>query len=284
MKTIRGIFQMVEVVPSKLYTSEKALANPDPALIYGIELEIENAQMLTYPRLFNRVIDGSLRNDGMEFISRPAYYSTLVRGLEQFFKSNPGLITVMDSDGTYAPNSNYSERTSIHVHTNCQDLTTDQMASICLLYQTFERVLFHFIRGDRDKNIFCVPWCESLISQRTIRSFLNGQVDKIYDWQKYTALNLLPLSSKGTIEWRHMAGTNDVTYIKTWLTIIGHFFRCVRAHPFDYWLNQIITLNSTSQYERVLNEIFPDIREFNYAGYKQHIAEGVLDVKYDWLD
>lgn len=282
--TVQQTFGMLHVEQCKLYLKDGLLDSPDPSLLYGLELEIENSGNLDNPRLFSVTTDGSLRNNGHEFISRPANYTTTVKGLIKFFQNNPPLRTTYNEDGTYATDSNYSDRTSIHVHTNCQDLTMKQLASMCMLYQVFERMLYAYIGAGRSQNIFCVPWSETLISNRTIRCLLAGETLKIHDWQKYTGLNLKPLERFGTIEWRHMHGTNDIQFISTWLTIIGAFYRAVRAFSFEELQSMFLSLNSNSQYERAFAKIFYDVPRFRLPGYQEMLEAGVLDLKYDWIE
>lgn len=271
------------VVPTTLYLTQNKRTFPDPTLIMGMELEIENALHLNAPRIFTTTEDGSLRNGGVEFVSRPAFYYQLYHGLEQFFnKLNPPLQTLHEEDGSYSDRSNYSDRTSIHVHTNVVDLTKEQLATICMLYQVFERCLFEFVGADRDKNIFCVPWYETNMGKSTVKHLLQGEFAPVYDWQKYTALNLLPIQERGSIEWRHLPGTNDLGKIDTWLHIIGSIYRAAREQPFQYWMDMLLQLNSNSQYELAFRRIFEGVPAFNPAHYREQIESGVMDLKVDW--
>lgn len=280
---LREFMGLIPVEQSKLYLKDGLLDSPDPTLLFGLELEIENATNLEMPRLFSWTEDGSLRNRGREFITRPANYTTTVRGLQKFFALNPTLQTIKESDGDYSPLSNYSDRTSIHVHTNCQDMTMKQLASLCMLYQVFERLLYAYVGGDRQQNIFCVPWHETLISNRTIKTLLEGHSFKIHEWQKYTGLNLKPLERFGTVEWRHMHGHNNLEHIVGWLRIISCIFRAAKTMEFEELLSQFLQLNTTSQYERMFHTVFRYVPEFRIPGYQSLLEEGVLDLKYDWV-
>ena len=143
--------------------------------------------------------DGSLRNAGREFITSPATLSTTSAILNQFFSRRN------------FTKDNYSDRCSVHVHNNCQDMSVEQLASVLLLYQMVEELFFSFVGEERRDNIFCVPWSQTNLSYNVIRRMVDGY--SIPDWQKYTAVNLRRLLDLGTIGFRHMAGTADVKRI-----------------------------------------------------------------------
>lgn len=131
------IRELTGVPEPKVYTNSKAipLHAADPQLLYGLELEIENVP--NWDELvvagMSSVEDGSLRNDGREFLTAPSTYSVVCNTLERFFER------------AKLTDNNYSERCSIHVHANCQDLTTDQLSGLCMLYQVYERLLYMFV-------------------------------------------------------------------------------------------------------------------------------------------
>ena len=168
---------------------------PKNAYTFGIEVEVENVPLLTQPNLlyWNATHDGSLRNDGIEFVSVPLkakFIPYAMEELQQFLRD-------------YQPD--FSPRTSIHVHMNARDLTISQIFNTIILYTTVENLLFQYIGHDRDKNVFCIKITETDYVNMMIR-FLENPRDLITSWSKYTALNIVPLDSKGTLEFRHMHG------------------------------------------------------------------------------
>jgi len=148
------------MIGDRNYQSHKTISMSSPDLIVGLELEIEGWEY-GVPKFvgFSFEEDGSLRNNGMEAITKPTKAKYIPRLLENFF--NHFEIT----------EDNYSTRCSTHVHVNCQDLTTDQVQIICLLYQVLERPLFGFIGHERDGNIFCVPWNQCNLTFDFVRKF-----------------------------------------------------------------------------------------------------------------
>ncbi len=276
MTTIKDIFGLEQVLPQKNQPPSKG--GPDNSLLYGLELEIEYASPEWEGHGFRATEDGSLRHDGWEFISSPMNYDTIVDSLKRFFKRARGIS--FDPDRL----EHYSERTSVHVHTNCQDLTITQVSSILLLYQVTERLLFNWIGNDRDKNIFCVPWSETLIRHQALNDLTYYISMSSVERNKYTALNIVPLKSIGTIEWRHMAGEYNVDHIAMWLRIIGHFFRIARVTPYEEILDRVVNLNTSSQYDNLLDWIFQDeVLQLRQPGYTSYLEDGVLSVKYSLM-
>jgi len=259
-------------VPKKILP----VSGVDPHLLYGVELEIEGLDADSELRARRCVAgmqyhtDGSLRNNGAEYVTDPMNFSTLEYVLDQFFQKNK------------FSEENYSERCSVHVHANCCDLEPEQLRLVLCLYQILERVFFNFIKKDRDNNIFCVPWSEAIIGSRMfqseaqmIKSITSGK------WQKYSALNLLPLRSYGTIEFRHMAGTCDLSYILQWCNIIGSLFKYARANSFESVIDSMMKLNTSSAYATFMQSIFsPELYDLLAVNnFRECLEEGVINMK-----
>lgn len=244
----------------------------DPALLYGVELEIEHCEELSdswYIAGMEIKEDGSLRNTGREFVTAPASLSVLATLLDKFFV--PGRFT----------ERNYSDRCSVHVHCNAQDLTPDQLAGLVLVYQIMENVLFAFIGDDRKDNIFCVPLSQTNLTYRAVDELLAKGPGALRAWQKYTALNLTRLFDLGTVEFRHMAGTPNAERILLWCNIIGCMFRYVRENTFDDVVKWVTTLNTSSEYRAVLDAVFKDwAGALRVPDFEEMLADGVLTAKY----
>jgi len=257
----------------KVYQQNKGKEGVDPELLYGVELEIEGLNEDRQSHLVAGLQyheDGSLRNNGGEFVTIPMNYSNLEEVLRHFFNVNK------------FTEANYSERTSVHVHANCLDMTLNQISLVVMLYQVLEKVLFNFIKDERDKNIFCVPLSESVLTSRSL-SDPEELVRMAHPrrWRKYTALNLIPLSSLGTLEFRHMAGTNNVDRILTWANIIGCLFRFAKQNNYEDVLKTIRGLNTTSAYGTFMMNVFPgDYYNLLAVGYfREFLEEGVINMK-----
>lgn len=271
------IYKMKPVQP---YQNNKAvpMENPMPSLLYGVELELENTGVDEwYVSGLTGTRDDSLRNNGWEYTTLPATFSICMDTIQRFFKK-----WSINAD-------NYSERTSIHVHVNCQEIPYPNIASLIVIYQVFERLLFRFVGGDRDKNVFCVPLTECVQSYRAPQTLAVGDVSEIdyltQRWQKYAALNILPLRSLGTIEFRHMYGHCDVEVIANWLRIIGCMVKYATENDYATVVKQMCELNTNSEYKNTLDLVFGKYADLlRFPNYALDIEDGVLNLKYSILD
>ena len=175
----------------------------------GIEVETENVTYWDdgYSPYWKITEDGSLRNNGREFISVPIKAFRVENALTSLFEKQ------LNKD------IDFSERTSIHIHMNVRTMTVEQLKTMILLYLVFEKAMFRYVNPDRYDNIFCVP-----LNETNFGGNLRGlfEEDYIHDmsWLKYTAMNLCPIFEKGTVEFRHLHGTKDIKEIVNWINLI----------------------------------------------------------------
>jgi hypothetical protein len=173
-----------------------------PPRTIGIEIEMENAAHLYNPsakakKIWSAKEDHSLRDGGIEFVSRPLNPNGLEEALSTLKASLAAEIA-------------FSPRTSVHVHVNVQDLDFDKLALLVRFYRLFEGAFFDFIGRKRARNTYCCPLFLTRLS-----SFLHPT-----RWPKYTALNLRPVTTQGTVEFRHMHGTLDTEKLIVWVAAI----------------------------------------------------------------
>lgn len=239
--------------PSTLVDDWLAL-DKNPTLkgpLFGIELEIENLPRFSDGERWDDPdwdikTDGSLRNNGYEFVSSPLPLKHVHTALKRAI------------DKIKPTKESYSERTSVHVHVNMRGTTVDNVKSFCLLYLAVENLLFHYVNPERQKNIFCVP-LSSFDSSNSFFGLFDKQVFRLSNaWSKYSALNLLPLSSFGTLEFRHMQGTDDVEYINQWVEFINCLREACVAKDFAAWQTHVFSLNSSSEYETLIEIVFKE--------------------------
>lgn len=266
------------------WTESKLKATPttNDDLIIGIELEIENLpkglgryQEMAYP-FWHVEEDGSLRPRGeaWEFISTPAKMGTTLAEMETLFKT----LGVSDR--------NYSDRTSVHIHTNVQDFTQKELSTLFLIYPVFEEVLFQFINHFkapeeqgycRDTNLYCIPWSACRMNNKAIEKVFQAQ-STFRHWQKYTALNILPVTDKGTVEWRHMHGTCNMEKLTIWANLIGAIMRYCKSANLDDVVQRIKTLNDVSTYQQFFEEVLRHVLPYDEK-YRRLMAEGVVNAK-----
>jgi len=269
---LQEMFGVTKVVP---YNSKHGVDKevPFPDQLVGIELEIEGFNPEAEQRFggITFTTDGSLRSDnggvGIEAITQPIAVKHVRSLLNAFYKKYN--IT----------SSNYSDRCSTHVHFNVQYLTGEQLTTICLLYQTLEKVLFDFVGHERDQNIYCVPWYQSGVSYNIAQKMLGGG-DVFRLWQKYSALNLVPAQTQGTIEFRHLHGTCDVDLIVNWISILTKMFEYGANVPYSTVESNILNMNTVSNYHGWMDEVFEKYAGLlRTPGFEQAITMGVIDTK-----
>jgi hypothetical protein len=270
-KKIPEVFAVGPPLVFKYKSTEVNLVNP--SLIVGVELETENIRTAyTGTALgkcgFSSHTDNSLRGAAAEFISAPMPIGSLVEALKTYKE-----LTKFDE-------SNFSDRCSVHVHVNCTDLTTDNLASLALIYTVVEEILFEYVGHDRDNNLYCVPWNQCRNHLNLVTKFLNdGAYSVAKGWQKYTALNFLPLTTQGTVEFRHMYGTIDLETITTWLNIIGALFKYSTSTTSDDIIKEIMALNNTSQYKEFFHKVLAETLPYTDV-YRHSLESGVIFAKY----
>lgn len=181
------------------------------AAIFGLECEIESVGSINISSgKIAHVEDGSLRNNGREFLTVP---SNREEALELFHNIHAEV-------EFNRPEEKFSQRTSIHVHMNCLSLETVEISNIIRNYAMLEPLFFMMVDSERLHNIHCVPLSETFLP----KFYSHDLKPLIKRWHKYTALNIKPLSDLGTIEFRHMHGHDDTVLLNEWLTVLENLF------------------------------------------------------------
>ena len=246
-----------------------------PEHVIGIEFEVENWTPKANKALRARftddtcdcVADGSLRNNGMEIVTKPMRAVDAMAFAYRFFESMPDDVE-------------HSARTSTHVHVNVRDFSTDQITALIATYVCVERLLYKFVGTNRSKGIFCVPIIDSclpsLLNQSTdIRSISNS-------WMKYAGLNLKPISVYGTVEFRHLGGTRDYTTLVDWTNLILGLVKFSTTYSLEYVLERIYNLNSNSEYLLFLYDLYGPVLASKLIGdsdYVKYMEEAVTFAK-----
>lgn len=258
-----------KMLPARLYAVGDIPMKSDD-LIFGMELEIEHFRQGTVEiEGFNYTADNSLRGNSIEAITYPTKAKHLQTLLEKFFKEHK--IT----------SKNYSERCSTHVHMNAQGMTYEQLKTLATIYQTVERLLFHYVGNERDENVFCVPWYESGLTPHFIDNMSSNADGTLARWIKYAALNFLPIRKQGTVEFRHMHGTCDVPYLMGWINLLSCMHKYAMENTFEKMKENILSMNTVSNYDGFLNDVFQNhtwllVKPENY---KELLSIGVVDTK-----
>lgn len=226
---------------------EIPLAGDEKEALIGVELEIERCRGIVECRGIYTEPDGSLRNNGMEFITVPGHLTSIKNVISDFFNRNKDSIT----------SDNYSDRCSIHVHMNVRDMNVTQFKNLIKLYLLYEIHLFKYGDVTRIGNIFCTPLQDAPAEYPWLWNDRFDTIPRICrNWVKYTALNLHPVGTQGTVEFRHMPGTCAVDVIHNWLDILNQLYQSAMQLPQDTINVAIMSLNSNSQYHQFTKTVF----------------------------
>lgn len=253
--TIRESFGILSLVTNKTFTA-------------GLECEIEHISDYALPNGWQASDDGSLRNNGVEFISSPSNREKLIEEFSALHKN-----IEYKKSRFFDP---FSERTSVHVHVNCLDLTKSQVKNIVLLYCLFEPFFFELADKKRANNIHCVP-----LSETYLPTYLRFSLEKLMGtWSKYTALNLCRLGDLGTLEFRHMPGTSDVSLIEQWICVLENLWVAGQTHMLSPK-----TLSDENMIKTLFSKVFagcPKILE-NKDTLLSQIENNLIDVKLSFV-
>lgn len=115
-----------------------------------------------------------------------------------------------------------SVRAGVHVHINCQKLSLVQLVNFMTLYMVMENVLVRFCGEGREGNLFCLRvsdaeylqnYITNAIQNRHLRDFHSDNI-------RYSSMNLKALGDYGSLEFRAMRSTRDLSRIYSWVEVL----------------------------------------------------------------
>jgi Putative amidoligase enzyme len=244
-KTVKEFFGLNAVAigdPSKIYKQTVDIIDSDEAV--GIEVEVEAAQhdRNPNPNVWVSKGDGSLRNNGIEWITVPIPARWAPAALDDLLGN------------CLSKSCCFSPRTSIHVHVDMQKYETHQVMDVVLLYTLLESALYQYTGRGRIKNIYCVPVFDT--------SMLRGQAGRgnlsstLQGWSKYSGLNLLRLADLGTIEFRHMHGTFDSHKVAVWIRLLIKLCTFARDAGTEHIRKLVQSSEQSINVQSLLREVF----------------------------
>jgi hypothetical protein len=210
-----------------------------PRGTYGIEVEAERFSTAELTRLMEGIpssieklaalrpywsatTDGSLRHNGVEWISKPLNMILSEQALNLLYDA-------MD-DGLFQS----SVRAGIHVHANMAPVTNVEFVQALRSYAVLEPLLFRYVGVAREQNIYCVPLYRAVNEQRLwvrIAGLLSGNAFRtradhqmcyalIRECCKYSALNISTFIRLGTFEFRHAPTFDRRDEALNWLRLV----------------------------------------------------------------
>ena len=227
----------------------------------GIEIELEG--LISIPLLreitdtrWNVVEDGSLRNGGAEFVfSEPMFGVDVVQALTN----------LRDTLGRVGVEPELTERTSVHVHIDVRDLEYSQILNFILIYLICEPYFFAVGGEERRHNPYSFPLAMSDDYLRRIGAAMqynNGAptaamfTSNIDGAAKYSAFNVAPISTQGSIEFRHHRGTYNVEELLRWVNMVLCIKRQTVAMGTTRLTTEYIDNILSSRYHEFIGEVF----------------------------
>lgn len=286
-KTIEQLYVVHKIgrepIINKLLGGYDATANK-----YGIEIEIEglghadcegdpygeikllSTRKFEGYKVFWIEEEASLKEVGMEFISFPMNLPNIKPYLEFMFESIQ----------TIFPKATFTNRCSIHVHQNVGDLRMFEVVGISKLHAIFEDVLFEFVGNNRKENPFCRP-VKNTNSEFFLPStkefdraaFNVAEADDV----KYSAFNVAPIKTYGTIEYRHMPGTWDIDKILTFINILDYFKETAKKESWDNLNSMILQINTISNYKEFVYKVLNNNNKLISSLFPTHNFKSIED-------
>jgi hypothetical protein len=230
--------------------------------VAGVECEIEAVANPIAMGIFNPIPDGSLRNNGIEFVSVPTTKLDLVQGFRHLHKN---LVFQAKIDP-------FSSRTSTHVHVNCLSLTEEQARTMVLLYALFEECFFIMVKPERRDNIHCVP-----LTETHMPSVYKFPITKmVQNWHKYTALNLKRMADLGTMEFRHLHGTNNAEEFEQWLECLENLWKLAQRTEISA---KTLTRPTISEWFETIFRNSPKVATMRHSLF-EIVRNSLIDVKF----
>lgn len=189
--------------------------------VIGLEIEVEGKHLpmndLVAP-IWDYHIDHSLRGaENAEYVlHKPIEFSELDNALDALWQAFRTKKSVLDE----------SNRTSVHVHLNCQMFHFNRLASLTALFYSLEEILTAWCGEHRVGNLFCLRAVDAPAIVTQMKNFLQSDGKAtLRDTLHYAGLNSNALVKFGSLEFRHLRGTSDPDVIKTWVGILERLYR-----------------------------------------------------------
>ncbi len=186
----------------------------------GLEIEIEGANLphegqTPPPWVYHA--DGSLRgqDNGEYVLNAPVEFDAVAGALDTLWGKFKELKSKFDD----------SNRTSVHVHLNCQEFHLNRLTSFMALYFTFEEILTQWCGEHRVGNLFCLRAKDAPAIITQVKRFIrtDGRA-QLQDHLHYSGLNTNALHKFGSLEVRSLRGVHDPKVILDWVSILRRLY------------------------------------------------------------
>ena len=232
----------------------------------GIEIECEGYERgVEAPQHWTLVEDGSLRQGGIELVS------SILRGED--------ILNALDTAVAFCSKNKlkFSDRCSVHVHLDVRHLDTDELLLLVAMYTIFEK--FFFMKcgdSDREFNNHCRPIQASTQLYTSVRELFSSNPSAVAgaldQWPKYSAFNLKPVLTQGSIEFRHHVGTADKSTILRWINLIFSLASYARKNKATDLQSEIDKVCSDGR--GLFRAVFPKYSDEFSSEIQQNMLEG----------
>jgi hypothetical protein len=118
-----------------------------------------------------------------------------------------------------------SNRTSVHVHLNCQGFTLTGLPLLLRCYFAVEEVLTQWCGEHRVGNLFCLRAQDATGIVSAFRKFVKSDGKfEFNDGYHYAGLNAQALKKHGSLEIRSMRGVKDPKVIIDWVRVLQRMY------------------------------------------------------------
>lgn len=195
----------------------------------GIEIEMEGKRLLHAEDEGNIIVKGwryhvdhSLRGEeNAEYVmDGPVPFNRVEGELQRLWGA-------LEDNGAIIDESN---RTSVHVHMNCQKMFLNEFTSFAATYFALEEILTEWCGDHRVGNLFCLRAKDAPGIITAIESFIVDNGDRRFpEALHYAAFNPQALNKFGSIEIRTMRGTPDYATVLAWSQILQRIYEFARS-------------------------------------------------------
>lgn len=209
--TVSALFN----TPPPTVAYSKSVIFPSEQLV-GVEVEVEGVYSASNLEFWSVTGDGSLRNNGVEYISPPMCGARIEESLMELGVELPRL------------NATAGSRCSVHCHLDFTKKPMTEVMAFLTGFALFECILFSASGKDRYWNMY-TPGLSSCYAQVSLAREIQQAVslkdynrirELVHRWNKYSCINLRSLMSLGTIEIRSLSGTTDMQEVKEWILML----------------------------------------------------------------
>lgn len=226
--------------------------------LFGIEIECEGEKLpAAVPYQWTIKDDGSLRGRFPD--QRAEYVLVLPMRLDDSVQAVKDLRNTMDNAKSKL---DFSYRTSVHVHVNVSDLTTDQYLNMVYTYLLLENSMVRYCGQERIANRFCLRlqdaegFMETLVNLFRSGPSVIGKLNQ--DALKYASMNIAATPRYGSLEFRAMRGNMEVDYITRWLIALNNIKEFAKKFKTPRHIHDFFVRNEPSKFmEEVLGDVYP---------------------------